>query len=348
MKKIKDKLDYKSAGVDVDRGYRTVELIKEHAHSTQNERVLAGLGGFGAMFDIKGLGGQNPVLVAATDGVGTKLKYAEIFDKHDTIGIDCVAMCANDIVCQGAQPLFFLDYIAQSRIKPNKVAQVVKGMAQGCKQAGMSLIGGETAEMPGYYNNDKYDVAGFCVGIVDKSHIIDGSLVESNDVVIGLASSGLHSNAFSLVRKLFGHDKDQLLQFESQIGNPLAQELLKPTVIYVDIILELIKKYKLKGISHITGGGWIENLPRMLPSDKCIVIDKIQHFIPPIFNFIKTKSKLDDKEMYNTFNMGIGMAFSIDCDIVDQVLLECSNLGHKAYVIGKIQDKTDEQSIKFV
>lgn len=340
-----DKIDYASSGVDVNRGYETVDKIKDHAKSTFDSRVLGGLGSFGAAYDIKGLGGSHPILVSATDGVGTKLKYADILNKHDTIGIDCVAMCVNDLICCGAKPLFFLDYIAQSKINPDKVASIVSGIADGCRQSECALIGGETAEMPGFYKKEEYDIAGFAVGIVDKSKYIDGSKIQAGDIVIGLASNGLHSNGYSLVRKLLGEDKSTLEQLFVALECTLAEEVLKPTRLYAKTILSLISQFEIRGIANITGGGWIENMPRMLPQDTHIVAYKNKHDILPIFDILQAKSNLSDQEMFNTFNMGIGMALVVKKDIANQVIKVAKELGEQAWEIGRIEQGLIKENI---
>ena len=299
---------YKAAGVDITAGYKAVHLMKPYVERTFTKGVIGGIGGFGGLFqpDLSGI--AEPVFVSGTDGVGTKLKLAFLADKHDTIGIDCVAMCANDVVCAGAKPLFFLDYIAVGRNVPEKVADIVKGVAEGCVQAGCALIGGETAEMPGFYPIDEYDLAGFCVGMADKSKITDFESIVPGDVVIGLPSSGVHSNGFSLVRKVLRISEENINQFVPSLGKTLAEALLAPTVIYVKPMLAVMDKVKIKGASHITGGGFFENIPRMLPENICACVKKDALPVPPIFELISRAGDIDSREMYNTFNMGVGMA----------------------------------------
>ena len=332
-------ISYKDAGVDVESGYKAVELIKKHTKSTFNKNVLGDLGSFGGFYSIADEKLKEPVLVSGTDGVGTKLKYAFLSNRHDTIGIDCVAMCVNDIVCQGAKPLFFLDYFATGKLVPEQVEQVVKGIADGCKQSGCALIGGETAEMPGFYGDGEYDLAGFSVGIVDKSKIINGKNIKPGDVLIGLASSGIHSNGFSLVRRLFGEYVEALKAIKgehcSNLDATLLDEVLIPTKIYVNTILSLIKDFTIKGIAHITGGGFIENIPRIFPSGIGAKIDLNAYELPTVFKFLKEKSGLNNKELYNTFNMGIGMVLCVDKKDADAVVKAANKLGEKAYIIGE-------------
>lgn len=325
-------MDYKEAGVDVEAGYQAVKLMREHVKSTFDNHVLGDIGSFGGFYQIN----EEDVLVAGTDGVGTKLKYAFITNQHDTIGIDCVAMCVNDIVCQGAKPLIFLDYIALSKLEPEKVAQIVKGVACGCRQAGCALIGGETAEMPGFYGKDEYDIAGFSVGIVKKDKIINGKTIEEGDVVIGLSSSGLHSNGYSLVRKIFGEDKKTLSKFDEMLNKDAAGTILTPTRIYVKSILNVIEKFEIKGIANITGGGFIENIPRILPNGLAAEIDIHSYDMPIVFQAIKQVSGLSDEKLYNTFNMGIGMVLVVKKEIAVAVKEYLNGLGEKAYQIGKI------------
>lgn len=328
-------VNYKDAGVDIESGYKAVELIKKHTAATLDKNVLKDIGSFGGFYSIESQQVNKPVLVSGTDGVGTKLKYAFILDRHQTIGIDCVAMCANDVVCQGAKPLFFLDYLAVGKLDPIKVEQIVKGVSDGCIMAGCSLIGGETAEMPGIYMLDEYDLAGFCVGIVDKDKIIDGSNVKPGDILIGLASSGIHSNGYSLVRKLLGEDKEELNKFEPRLNKTYADEVLTPTRIYVKTILSLLEKFEIKGIAHITGGGFIENIPRIFPKGIGCKIDLNSFPRLPIFEILAQKSGLDNRQLYNTFNMGIGMVLCVDKAIADDVIKAATALGEKAYVIGE-------------
>lgn len=327
---------YKNAGVDVTAGYEAVELMKEHVEKTQSEGVLSGIGGFGGLFKPNMKGIKEPILVSGTDGVGTKLKIAFLMDKHDTVGIDCVAMCVNDVVCSGAKPLFFLDYIALGKNVPKKVAEIVSGVAEGCVQADCALIGGETAEMPGFYPIDEYDLAGFCVGMADKSKIIDSSKVSEGDVLIGVASSGVHSNGFSLVRKVFNITGDRLNIYSHELGKTLGEELITPTKIYVKSVLELIDKVDVHAVSHITGGGFYENVPRMLKDDTRAVIRKSDIQIPPIFRIIQSEG-ISEHDMFNTFNMGIGLCIAVAPDKADEAVEILNNCGEKAYIIGEIK-----------
>ncbi len=329
-------MDYKSAGVDVEAGYKSVKLMKEHVKSTFRKEVLTDLGGFGGIFSIaKAKNMAEPVLVSGTDGVGTKLKLAFLLDKHDTIGIDAVAMCVNDITCSGAEPLFFLDYIACGKNFPEKIALIVKGVAEGCRQAGVSLIGGETAEMPGFYPVDEYDLAGFAVGILDKVNVIDGNSISDGDVIIGIASSGIHSNGYSLVRKIFDLSEKTADEYIEELGSTLGEVLLTPTKIYVKPVLELIKKVDVKGISHITGGGFIENIPRMLPKGVKAVIQEGTWPVLPVFDLLQKKGGVERMSMYNTFNMGIGMVLAVSEENADTALKIIAEQGEKAYIIGK-------------
>ncbi|HEY8423758.1 MAG TPA: phosphoribosylformylglycinamidine cyclo-ligase [Clostridia bacterium] len=327
-------ITYKDAGVDVTRGYKAVELMKKYVQSTYDQNVLGDIGGFGGLYSLKNEDLSDPVLVSGTDGVGTKLKYAFILNKHDTVGIDLVAMCANDVVCQGAKPLFFLDYLACGRLEPETAALIVKGVAEGCKQAGCALIGGETAEMPGFYKQGEYDLAGFCAGIVNKKDIITGSEIQAGDKLIGLGSSGVHSNGYSLVRKLFGEDPKELEKVYPELQASLGEVLLEPTRIYVKTVLELIKRYKIKGVAHITGGGFIENIPRMFPQGIGAEIDINSFEILPIFKLLWEKSGMTKEQIFNTFNMGIGMVLCVSADISDDVVKTAIDLGEKAYIIG--------------
>jgi phosphoribosylformylglycinamidine cyclo-ligase len=336
---------YKEAGVDIAAGYRAVELIKSHVGKTMRPEVLSGLGGFSGMFSLENMKLEKPVLVSGTDGVGTKLKIAFLLEKHDTIGIDCVAMCANDIVCCGAQPLFFLDYIAAGKLIPEKIEQIVKGISEGCIMAGCSLIGGETAEMPGFYPENEYDLAGFVVGIVDRDKIIDGKDIEAGDKLIGFASSGLHSNGYSLVRKIFNVNSQNLERFNENLGKSIGQELLTPTRIYVRTVLSLLQQYEIKGIAHITGGGFIDNLPRMIPNNLSIKIYKGSWPVLPIFKVLQEIGKVPEQEMYNTFNMGIGMVLAVSPDIAREVMDKADSLGEKAYVIGEIAKDGEKVAI---
>lgn len=334
-------IDYKSAGVDVEAGYKAVKLMKEYVKKTYNDNVLGDLGSFGGFYAL-GDKEDSDCLVAGTDGVGTKLKYAFVLDKHDTIGIDAVAMCVNDIVCQGAKPLLFLDYIAQSKLIPERVADIVKGVSEGCCQSGCALIGGETAEMPGFYAEDEYDIAGFAVGIVKKNKIINGKNIKVGDSLVGIASSGIHSNGYSLVRKLFGEDKKSLTKYNETLGCTPAELVLTPTKIYVKTILALIEKFEVKGIAHITGGGFIENIPRIIPKGMGIKIDRTSYPLPKIFKALQEIAGIDDRKMCNTFNMGIGMVLAVDPSIKDAVVKELKALGEEAYVIGEVTDKDGE------
>ena len=330
-------VSYKDSGVDVERGYKAVELMKKHVKTTFNENVLGDIGSFGGFYSIAGEKMEEPVLVAGTDGVGTKLKYAFLANRHDTIGIDAVAMCVNDIVCQGAKPLFFLDYFATGKLSPETVATVVSGVAEGCRQSGCALIGGETAEMPGFYPDGEYDIAGFAVGIVNKKDVINGKTIAEGDALIGIASSGIHSNGYSLVRRLFGdnlnaHDLDR---YDDRLKDNLINVLLTPTKIYVKSVLNLISKVKVKGIAHITGGGFIENIPRIFPEGIGCEIDTKSYPVPEIFNIMREKSQTEDSQLYNTFNMGIGMVFCVDQKDVEKTMETLASTGEKAYLIGK-------------
>jgi len=336
---------YKEAGVDVTAGYKAVELMKSHVKRTMRPEVLTDIGGFGGLFTLENMNYKKPVLVSGTDGVGTKLKIAILMNKHDTVGIDCVAMCANDVVCSGASPLFFLDYIALGKLVPEKVEQIVKGVAQGCIEAGCALIGGETAEMPGFYPVDEYDLAGFVVGIVEKDKIIDGQKIVPGDKIIGFASSGVHSNGFSLVRKIFNLNVENVSLYIDRLGKTLGEELLTPTRIYVRTILSLMNSFEIKGIAHITGGGFIENLPRMLPDGLKIIINKGTWPVLPIFSLISETGGVEEKEMFNTFNMGIGMALAVDKDTADDVVKAACELGEKAYIIGEVTEGKEKIEI---
>ncbi len=331
-------IDYKSAGVDVEAGYEAVKLMKQYVKKTYDGNVLGDLGSFGGFYALDDRE-DGDCLVAGTDGVGTKLKYAFVLDKHDTIGIDAVAMCVNDIVCQGAKPLLFLDYIALSKLEPNKVATIVKGVAEGCCQSGCALIGGETAEMPGFYAKDEYDIAGFAVGIVNKKKIINGKNIKVGDKLIGLASSGIHSNGYSLVRKLFGEDKESLNKYNETLGCTPAEVVLTPTRIYVKTVLSIIEKFEIKGIAHITGGGFIENVPRIIPKGMGVHIDRSSYPLPKLFKALQEIAGIDDTKMCNTFNMGIGMVLAVDPQIATAVTDELNAMGEKAYIIGEVTDK---------
>ena len=329
-------ISYKDAGVDVQRGYDAVSLMKKHVQKTMNSNVLGDLGSFGGFYALDKEDCDEPVLVAGTDGVGTKLRYAMLMDKHDTIGIDAVAMCVNDIVCQGAKPLFFLDYIATGRIHPDKIADIVGGVAEGCVQAGCALIGGETAEMPGFYGEDEYDIAGFSVGVVQKSRVINGSSIKAGDALIGLASSGIHSNGFSLVRRLFGENPSDLTRYSAELKKSVGEEVLTPTRIYVRTVLELIKNYQIKGIAHITGGGFIENIPRMLPKGLKAKINTGSYEVLPVFNVLAQLSGLEQAQLYNTFNMGVGMVLAVEPGQAESIAEAAAGLGEKAYIIGEV------------
>ncbi len=326
---------YKAAGVDVVAGYESVKLMKPMVESTFIPGVLGSLGGFGGMFapDFKGM--QEPVLVSGTDGVGTKLKLAFLMDKHDTIGIDAVAMCVNDIACCGAQPLFFLDYIAVGKNVPAKVASIVSGIAEGCRQAGCALVGGETAEMPGFYPADEYDVAGFSVGMVDKPKMIDGSRLVPGDVLIGVASSGVHSNGYSLVRKTLGINEKSVSRYMDEFGKTLGEELLTPTRIYVKAIQKLTAAADVKAISHITGGGFYENIPRMLKDGIHADIEKAAAPVPAVFDVISKAGNIPERDMYNTFNMGVGLVVAVAKGDADKALAVLAEAGEKAYIIGQ-------------
>ncbi len=330
-------MDYKSAGVDVEAGYESVKLMKKYVKGTFRKEVLADLGGFGGLFSIAAAKNmEEPVLVSGTDGVGTKLKIAFLMNKHDTIGIDAVAMCVNDIMCSGAEPLFFLDYIACGKNYPEKIAEIVKGVSEGCKMSGASLIGGETAEMPDFYPIDEYDLAGFCVGILDKAKIIDGSKIKSGDILIGIASSGIHSNGYSLIRKVFDISEENINEYIDELGCSLGEALIEPTKIYVNTINSLKDKVNIKGISHITGGGFIENIPRMLPKGVKALIEEKSWPVLPIFDVIEKRGNVERMSMYNTFNMGIGMVLAIDANDADKAIEIISSLGEKAYKIGTV------------
>ena len=340
-------LNYKDAGVDVESGYKSVKLISEDVKSTFRPEVLSDIGGFGGLFSLAKMKMKEPILVSGTDGVGTKLKIAFIQNKHNTIGIDCVAMCVNDIICSGAEPLFFLDYIACEKNIPEKIANIVNGVTEGCRIAGCSLIGGETAEMPGFYLKDEYDIAGFAVGIVDKKDMITGEYIEEGDIIIGIPSSGIHSNGYSLVRKVFDITEEKCKEYIPFLNETLGDSLLKPTKIYVKEILELIKNIQIKGISNITGGGFIENIPRCIPKQRnlCATIKEGSWPILPIFELIEQKGKINRIDMYNTFNMGIGIVIIVDKNNVNRAIEIIENIGEKAYVIGEITKNSKEIEI---
>ena len=327
---------YKDAGVDVEAGYEAIRLMRGDIKRTFRPEVLTDIGGFGGLFALNKDKYNEPVLVSGTDGIGTKLKIAFLMDKHDTVGIDCVAMCVNDIICGGAEPLFFLDYIAVGKNRPDKIAQLVKGVADGCVISGCSLIGGETAEMPGFYPEDEYDMAGFAVGIIDKNKIINGKNIKEGDILIGLASSGLHSNGFSLVRKLLNPTQEKLKDHIDILGTTLGEELLQPTRIYVKTILDLIERFEIKGISNITGGGFIENIPRMIPDGLRARIDEGTWPILPIFNLLQQLGNIKERDIYNTFNMGIGMVMAVDRKIGHDVVEYLNGKSKKAYCIGEV------------
>jgi len=329
-------LTYKDAGVDIEAGYESVKLIKNHVKRTFRPEVLTDIGGFGGLFALNKEKYDQPVLVSGTDGVGTKLKIAFLMNKHDTIGIDCVAMCVNDVVCSGAEPLLFLDYIALGKNRPEKVADIVKGVSEGCIMAGCALIGGETAEMPGFYSEDEYDIAGFTVGIVDKESIIDGKEIKEGDSLIGLASSGLHSNGYSLVRKLLNPNSEKLHEYVEALQATLGEELLRPTRIYVKTIFDLISKYKIKGICHITGGGFFENIPRMVPEGLKVKINKGTWPVLPIFSLLQSTGNIEETDMFSAFNMGIGMVLVVDSSMAGEVAAYLNRESSQAYIIGKL------------
>lgn len=324
---------YKDAGVDVNAGYKAVKLMKQHAASTFDGNVLNEIGSFGGMY----AQGEN-VLVAGTDGVGTKLKAAFVMNKHDTIGIDCVAMCVNDVICHGAAPMFFLDYIATGKLYPEVAADIVKGVAKGCRLAGCALIGGETAEMPGFYQDGEYDIAGFCVGNVKRDELIDGKGIKPGDSLIGFASSGIHSNGFSLVRKIISMSKDKLCAYIDSLGKTMGEELLTPTRIYVKTLLALIKDFQIKGAAHITGGGFVENIPRMLPLGLAASIELGSWHMPPVFDLLVKEAALKTNDAYNTFNMGIGMVLAVAPDIAHEVVYAARELGELSFIIGKVDE----------
>ena len=329
-------MDYKKAGVDIEAGYKSVELMKKHVKETLRPEVMGGLGGFSGAFSMANFKGmENPVLLSGTDGVGTKIKLAFLMDKHDTVGIDCVAMCVNDVACAGGEPLFFLDYIACGKNYPEKIAEIVKGVAEGCKQAGCALIGGETAEHPGLMPEDEYDLAGFTVGVADAKDIIDGSKIEAGDALVGIASSGVHSNGFSLVRKVFEMTKESLDTYYDELGKTLGEALIVPTRIYV----KALKSVKdagvvIKGCSHITGGGFYENIPRMLPDGIRAEVKKDSYEVPAIFKLLQKTGDIAEEMMYNTYNMGLGMVLAVDAADADKTIAALKAAGEEAYLVG--------------
>ena len=333
-------MDYKNSGVDIEAGYKSVELMKKYVQGTMRPEVLTGLGGFSGAFSMEKFKNmEKPTLVSGTDGVGTKLKLAFLMDKHDTIGIDCVAMCVNDIACAGGEPLFFLDYIACGKNYPEKIAVIVSGVAEGCKQSDAALIGGETAEHPGLMPEDEYDLAGFAVGVVDEKDIITGADVKAGDVLIGMASSGVHSNGFSLVRKIFEMTKESLDTYYDELGKTLGEALLAPTRIYVKALRSVKEAgVRIKACSHITGGGFYENVPRMLPEGKQAVIRKDSYEVPSIFKLMAKKGQVEEKMMYNTYNMGLGMVLAVDPADVDKTMEAIKAAGETPYVVGEIKD----------
>ncbi len=339
---------YKEAGVDITAGYKSVELMKQYVARTMTEGVASGLGGFGGLFELPE-GYKKPILISGTDGVGTKLKMAFLMEKYDTVGIDCVAMCVNDVICCGAKPLFFLDYIACGKNVPEKIADIVKGVAEGCVQSDSALIGGETAEMPGFYPEDEYDLAGFSVGIVDKDKIVDNNSMKAGDVIIGLPSSGVHSNGFSLVRRVFDIDHMTKEEAERPVeelgGKSLGETLLTPTVIYVKPILKLLEKVTVKGISHITGGGFYENIPRSIPDGLGAKIAMADVRVLPIFDLIQKKGGVSTRDMYNTYNMGVGMSVVVDKDSEEEAIRILKENGVDAYHLGEIVESSDKVTL---
>lgn len=337
---------YAAAGVDVTAGYESVELIKSHVKRTNIPGVIGGIGGFGGMFEIGASDYKNPVLVSGTDGVGTKLKLAFLMDKHDTIGIDCVAMCVNDVACSGAKPLFFLDYIACGKNYPEKIEQIVKGVAEGCVQSGCALVGGETAEHPGLMPDEEYDLAGFTVGIGEKDKLVSGENLKAGNALIGVASSGVHSNGFSLVRKVFDINEKTINNTYPELSKTLGEELLTPTRIYVKPLLSLMADVRVNAISHITGGGFYENVPRMLNDGFTAVIEKDKCFKLPIFDLIQQAGSIPERDMYNTFNMGTGLVIAVDADKADEAVRILCEAGEQAKVIGEI--KSGEKGVELV
>jgi phosphoribosylformylglycinamidine cyclo-ligase len=337
---------YKQAGVDIEAGYEAVNRMKKHVKRTVRPEVMGGLGGFGGMFDLSALGLKEPVLVSGTDGVGTKLKLAFAMDRHDTVGIDLVAMCVNDIVVQGAEPLYFLDYIACGKAEPEKIEMIVKGISEGCVQAGAALIGGETAEMPGMYHDGEYDLAGYVTGACEKSKLVTGSEIKSGNILIGLASSGVHSNGFSLVRKVIEDNGLSLSDFVEELNGTLGDVLLTPTKIYVKPILELLKKFAINGMAHVTGGGFIENLPRMLPEDMGVTIHENSWPVLPVFNFLQEKGNIDPMDMFNIFNMGIGFVLAVEASQASEVIQTLEELGEQAYEIGYVSEGSGVEFVR--
>ena len=334
MKSFSD--SYKAAGVDVTAGYRAVDLMKKHVARTKTDGAIYSIGGFGGLFQPNLTGMEQPILVSGTDGVGTKLKIAFLLDKHDTIGIDCVAMCVNDVICVGAKPLFFLDYIAVGKNYPEKVAEIVSGIAEGCVQSGCALIGGETAEMPGIYPVDEYDVAGFSVGLVDRKKMIDGTQMKAGDAIVGIRSSGVHSNGFSLVRKIFNIDESSARRYVPEFGKTLGEELLTPTKIYVKAVESLLSACPVKAISHITGGGFYENIPRMMTDGLTAKIEKAAVPVLPVFEVMAKTGNIPERDMFNTFNMGVGMCVAVDKNDVHKAVAAIEAAGEKAVVLGEI------------
>ena len=334
---------YAKAGVDITAGYKSVKLIKKHIAKTNIKGVISSIGGFGGLFELDLKGIKKPILVSGTDGVGTKLKIAFLMNKHDTIGIDCVAMCVNDIICVGAKPLIFLDYIACGKNYPEKISEIVKGISKGCVQSNCALIGGETAEMPDFYAKDEYDLAGYSTGIVDKSKIINNSLIKKGDIIIALSSSGIHSNGFSLVRKILNIDNSNINNVVKELGKKsIGEILLTPTKIYVKPILKLLKKIKVKGISHITGGGFYENIPRCIPNGLCAEIEKNKIKILPIFKYIQKIGNIEERDMFNTFNMGVGMCIIVSKKDAEKTIEILSSCKEDAYIIGKIIENKEK------
>lgn len=331
-------MDYKAAGVDIEAGYRSVELMKQYVKGTMRPEVLGGIGGFSGAFSLEKIKNmEKPVLLSGTDGVGTKIQLAYLMDRHDTVGIDCVAMCVNDVVCAGAEPLFFLDYIACGKNYPEKIAAIVKGVAEGCKQAGAALVGGETAEHPGLMPEDEYDLAGFAVGVAEEKDLITGNNIRPGDVLVGIASSGVHSNGFSLIRKVFGVTKETLSVYYDELGATLGETLLTPTRIYVKALQEVkAAGVVIKGCSHITGGGFYENIPRMLPEGVSAKVKKGSFEVPSVFALLQKTGGLEEKMMYNTYNMGLGMVLAVEADQADQTVAALQKAGEKAWTVGEV------------